>query len=43
VFLGKNEVVRVVMRFEHFKGVYAFHCHNVEHEDNDMMTQFQVV
>jgi len=42
-FLGRNEEVRVVMRFEHFKGIYAFHCHNVEHEDNDMMTQFQVV
>jgi spore coat protein A, manganese oxidase len=43
VLLGNGEAIRVVMRFVDFKGVYVFHCHNVEHEDNDMMTQFKVV
>ena len=41
-FLGPNETVRVIMKFEHFTGRYVFHCHNLEHEDHDMMTQFLV-
>jgi spore coat protein A len=43
VALGPNDVVRVVMNFHDFRGVYVFHCHNLEHEDHDMMTQFEVV
>jgi FtsP/CotA-like multicopper oxidase with cupredoxin domain len=43
VSLGANETVRVVMKFVDFRGLYAFHCHNIEHEDDDMMTQFEVV
>jgi FtsP/CotA-like multicopper oxidase with cupredoxin domain len=43
VALGPNEVVRVAIRFGAFRGTYAFHCHNIEHEDHDMMTQFRVV
>jgi spore coat protein A len=42
-FLGPNETVRVIMKFEHFTGRYMFHCHNLQHEDHDMMTQFLVV
>jgi FtsP/CotA-like multicopper oxidase with cupredoxin domain len=41
--LGPNETARVAMKFVDFRGRYAFHCHNVEHEDHDMMTQFKVV
>jgi spore coat protein A len=26
-----------------FSGVYVHHCHNLEHEDHDMMQQFQTV
>jgi spore coat protein A len=43
VLLGPNEEAEVAIRWNHFRGVYAFHCHNVEHEDNDMMTQFEVI
>lgn len=43
VALGPNETIRVAMKFVDFRGVYVFHCHNIEHEDHDMMTQFQVV
>jgi FtsP/CotA-like multicopper oxidase with cupredoxin domain len=43
VALGPNETVHVAMTFVRFRGVYVFHCHNVEHEDHDMMTQFEVV
>ncbi|MDX6375789.1 MAG: hypothetical protein QOE98_92, partial [Gaiellaceae bacterium] len=42
VYVGENEVVRVIMRFEHHEGKYMMHCHNLVHEDHDMMTQFQV-
>jgi len=30
------------MRFEHQRGKYMMHCHNLVHEDHDMMAQFQV-
>jgi spore coat protein A, manganese oxidase len=42
VYVGENELVRVVMRFENQQGRYMIHCHNLVHEDHDMMTQFQV-
>jgi FtsP/CotA-like multicopper oxidase with cupredoxin domain len=43
VALGPNETIRVAMKFVDFRGTYVFHCHNIEHEDHDMMTQFRVV
>jgi spore coat protein A len=42
VYVGENEKVRVVMRFEHQRGKYMVHCHNLPHEDHDMMHQFSV-
>jgi hypothetical protein len=30
------------MRFEG-RGKYMIHCHNLVHEDHDMMSQFEVV
>jgi spore coat protein A, manganese oxidase len=41
-YVGENETVRVIMRFENQQGRYMIHCHNLVHEDHDMMTQFQV-
>ncbi len=35
-----NEIVRVVATFENYVGNYAYHCHILEHEDNEMMRQF---
>ena len=37
-----HELLRVIMRFgpDGFLGDYVFHCHMLEHEDNDMMRQF---
>lgn len=43
VLLRSNETAEVVMRWKDFRGTYVLHCHNVEHEDDDMMTQFRVV
>ncbi|MGH2942747.1 MAG: multicopper oxidase family protein [Solirubrobacteraceae bacterium] len=42
VYVGENETVRVIMRFEHEQGRYMMHCHNLVHEDHDMMGQFLV-
>jgi spore coat protein A len=42
VYLGKEETVRVVARFGPHRGRYMMHCHNLVHEDHDMMVQFEV-
>jgi spore coat protein A len=36
-----NEILRVIARFEDYKGLYAYHCHILEHEDHEMMRQFR--
>jgi FtsP/CotA-like multicopper oxidase with cupredoxin domain len=50
VYVGPNETVELVMRFKAadqidpakpITGKYVMHCHNLIHEDNDMMTQFE--
>lgn len=38
-----NEMVRVIARFEDYTGRFAYHCHILEHEDQMMMRQFEVV
>jgi spore coat protein A len=43
VYVGEGETVRVLMRFNQGQGRYMMHCHNLVHEDHDMMTQFEVV
>ncbi len=32
----------LVMRFEDFKGLFLYHCHNLEHEDMGMMRNFKI-
>jgi hypothetical protein len=34
---------RVIARFDDYTGLYAYHCHILEHEDHEMMRQFRVV
>jgi cysteine-rich repeat protein len=41
--VGPNEILRVIVRFDDYKGKYAYHCHILEHEDHEMMRQFQTV
>jgi spore coat protein A len=36
-------VTRIIVRFEGYPGRYVWHCHILEHEDNDMMRPFDVV
>jgi len=36
-------VTRIVMRFEGEPGRYVWHCHFLEHEDNEMMRPYEVL
>jgi spore coat protein A len=36
-------VTRIIIPFEGFVGRYVWHCHNLEHEDNEMMRPFDVM
>ena len=38
-----GQVLRIIARFEGYAGKYPWHCHMLEHEDNEMMLQFEVV
>jgi len=42
VYSQKIEEVEVVANFAPWSGVYMFHCHNLVHEDHDMMAAFNV-
>jgi hypothetical protein len=41
--VGPNEILRVIARFEKYKGRFAYHCHILDHEDHEMMRQFQTI
>jgi bilirubin oxidase len=42
VFLTPGEVVHVLAYFGPWNGLYMFHCHNLVHEDHEMMAAFNV-
>jgi bilirubin oxidase len=42
VLLGEGETVTVIARYAPYDGVYMFHCHNLVHEDHDMMGAMNV-
>lgn len=42
VLVMPGETVRVIMKFDSPKGLYVFHCHNLEHEDNGMMANLEI-
>jgi FtsP/CotA-like multicopper oxidase with cupredoxin domain len=54
VLVNPNEVTRLIVPFgaqatanlpfgNSFTGRYVWHCHMIEHEDNEMMLPFEVV
>jgi len=43
VQVAPNEMVRVIARFDDYTGLFAYHCHILEHEDHEMMREFMVV
>ncbi len=36
-------VTRIIARFEGYAGRYVWHCHILEHEDNEMMRPYEVL
>ena len=41
--VSPNEILTILVKFEGFTGRFVFHCHMLEHEDNDMMRPYLVV
>lgn len=42
LYLGPSNTIWVIARFGAHKGDYMFHCHNLIHEDNDMMRAMRI-
>jgi hypothetical protein len=42
VYLLPGMYMDLVLRFEDFKGLFLYHCHNLEHEDMGMMRNFKI-
>ena len=36
-------VTRIIVRFSGYTGRYVWHCHMLEHEDNEMMRPYEIV
>jgi spore coat protein A len=36
-------VTRIIVPFEGFAGRYVWHCHILEHEDNEMMRPYDIL
>lgn len=43
VLVYPGETVDVLVKFSEYKGLYLFHCHNLEHEDDGMMLNFEII
>jgi spore coat protein A len=41
--VSPRDVLTIVVHFAGYSGRFVFHCHMLEHEDNDMMRPFEVV
>ena len=42
-YLAPGDAVEVKLKFTDHTGMFMLHCHMVEHEDDGMMTQFEVI
>jgi FtsP/CotA-like multicopper oxidase with cupredoxin domain len=42
VLLMPEESAKLLLRFEHYAGLYLYHCHNLEHEDLGMMRNYRI-
>jgi spore coat protein A len=36
-------VTRIIVKFDAYPGKYVWHCHILEHEDNEMMRPYEIV
>jgi spore coat protein A len=41
--VNPGEVLTIIVRFDGYAGRYLYHCHMLEHEDNDMMRPYEVL
>ena len=42
VLVMPGEKIRIIKHFQDFKGLFMYHCHNLEHEDMGMMRDFLI-
>ena len=42
VLVMPGETVKIIVPFLTLKGVFVFHCHNLEHEDDGMMLLYKL-
>jgi blue copper oxidase len=42
ILVMPGEKVSVIMTFPDYTGVFVFHCHNLEHEDDGMMLNYKI-
>jgi bilirubin oxidase len=42
VLVMPGEEIEIIKPFEDYRGLFLYHCHNLEHEDLGMMRQFYV-
>ena len=42
VLIMPMERIKIIKPFHDFKGLFLYHCHNLEHEDMGMMREFSV-
>jgi FtsP/CotA-like multicopper oxidase with cupredoxin domain len=43
VMVMPGERVKLLMKFEKYSGLFAYHCHTLEHEDAGMMRNYRVI
>jgi blue copper oxidase len=43
ILLMPGEKVSIIMTFPEYTGVFVFHCHNLEHEDDGMMLNYKII
>jgi FtsP/CotA-like multicopper oxidase with cupredoxin domain len=43
VMVMPGERVKLLMKFEKYSGLFAYHCHTLEHEDAGMMRNYRIV
>jgi spore coat protein A, manganese oxidase len=41
--VNSNTVTRIIVPFEGFAGRFVWHCHLLEHEDNEMMRPYEIL
>lgn len=42
IFVGEGDEVRLLVKFKH-EGIFMYHCHILEHEEDGMMAQIEVI